>query len=468
MINYQHAILHFAAAFVLSLLLVPAAMVFARKIGAVEMGGYRKVNKKPIPLLGGLAIAVPYLIVLVLGRLQILSLHSFLSSQDLTVLLIGTSLILLLGIIDDSKEIRARYKLIGQLLATSVIFLSPNFIVTKISLPWFGLINLGFGLGAFLSFMWVLALINAFNLIDGLDGLASGVALIAILTMLGLDFFATNNINILFVVLAATILAFLFYNFNPAKVFLGDTGSMFLGYTMAILTLLFSHKSGVVVTIIAPLLALSFPILEMAISIFRRLLRGAPVFTSDGAHTHHKLLNLGYSQRKVVLLIYLVSAIFGISAILMQVLPEQMIFIAFILVVVNVSFLIWLAGYLSPHRFVGLVESRQNNILLNSLATYANTSLRRSINVNDFGAIKYVLKLCMREMYLNYLSVQLKNNEKTIFVYGGVSRGHSVEEIQTKLFGDETLIITYQLSAWLQNDDLAKRHTAACLVAIFS
>lgn len=271
--------------------------------------GERKVHTQPIPQVGGWAIYLTFLLVVLLTLK--------LKGQLLGILL-GGSLILILGTIDDLFNLPAKVKLVGQILA-ALILLFFGVKISFVTNPLGGMIYLG-GWGGLVTVLWVVGITNALNLIDGLDGLAAGISIIAAATFFCLSYLGkpAETILVLSLILMGSSLGFLRYNFSPARVFMGDSGSMFLGFTLSAIAVMGAFKSAATLALLAPILVLGVPILDTAFAIVRRLKSGQPAFQADKEHIHHKLLQLGLSQRQTVLLIYLVSIFLGAIALILS------------------------------------------------------------------------------------------------------------------------------------------------------
>ena len=306
----------------LALTVTPLVARLAVKINALDLPGERKLHSSPVPRLGGIAIYLGFIISLNLGLLLSDSLlELFMASPRMWIgLLFGGSLILALGIVDDIYQITPRTKLLFQVSAAFIVYLS-GLHITSIANPFNGVIHLGW-LALPATLLWIVGITNAMNLIDGLDGLASGVALIITGTLLCISLSSGKfGTAVVCTLLCGSTLGFLRYNFNPARIFMGDSGSMFLGFTLAIIALKSTEKSTTAVAILIPLLFFGLPIADMAMAVCRRLFslggRGveAPyfrVFRADREHIHHKLIDLGFSQRTAVLTLYTVTL--GLSA----------------------------------------------------------------------------------------------------------------------------------------------------------
>jgi UDP-GlcNAc:undecaprenyl-phosphate/decaprenyl-phosphate GlcNAc-1-phosphate transferase len=274
----------------------------------------RHLHSSPLPRLGGVAIFLSFSLgmgIAVLLALRSPRLQSSLSLKTLLTILLPAGLIFLLGVYDDIRGVGPYVKFSVQAVAATMLFLGGLRIVNipvlfgQHTLPWF--------LGLPITVLWVLAITNAFNLIDGLDGLAAGSALFSTLVAFVVALLhGPSLVTITTLALAGAILGFLRYNFNPATIFLGDSGSLFIGFLLSALALEGAQKAPTIVAVAIPVVSFGLPILETALSILRRLISGRPVFTADREHIHHKLLQHGLTHRQVVILLYGVSAIFAL------------------------------------------------------------------------------------------------------------------------------------------------------------
>lgn len=295
-------------ALILSLLLVPGVAKLAIHIGAVDKPNARKVHTKIMPRMGGLAIYVSFFVVLFLSQSM---------TQQLLGLFLGGTVLVIVGIIDDMKDIPAKVKLCGQIVAACIVvafevrvdfmtnfFHGDTFFLSVFSIP--------------VTIIWIVSIINAVNLIDGLDGLAAGISIIAAITMaiVGYASGQAAMASMAMILIGAT-LGFLRYNFHPAKIFMGDTGSMFLGYNLAVFAVLGVAKSFTLLSLVTPILVLAIPILDTLFAIIRRKMNHKPIFKPDKHHLHHCLLNYGFSHRDTVLIIYAVSAILALCGLIM-------------------------------------------------------------------------------------------------------------------------------------------------------
>ncbi len=273
----------------------------------------RHLHSSPLPRLGGVAIFLSFSCCMGLAAVWALRgshLHAAFSIKTLLTILGPASVVFLLGVYDDIHGAGPYFKFTIQGLAATMLYLGGLRIVNipvifgDHQLPWY--------IGLAVTVLWVLAITNAFNLIDGLDGLAAGSALFSTLVAFVVALLGGQNlVTVMTIALAGAILGFLRYNFNPATIFLGDSGSLFIGFVLSALALEGAQKAPTIVAVAIPVVSFGLPILETSLSIVRRLISGRPVFTADREHIHHKLLQHGMTHRQVVILLYGVSAVFA-------------------------------------------------------------------------------------------------------------------------------------------------------------
>ena len=293
-------------AFIVSLVLTPICRDVFRSYGVVDQpDATRKVHRYPIPRVGGLAVAISYLVAYILVRPE----EGSPLAQQLSLvwrLLPGAALAFGIGLLDDLFDLRAWIKLLGQLTAASLACVGGVRILSIGGASTDAWWNIP------LTILWLLACMNAFNLVDGLDGLAVGVGLFATLTVFTAAMMQHNMVlAVATFPLAGALLAFLCYNFNPATIFLGDSGSLLIGFLLGCYAAIWSNKSATLLGMTAPLMALSIPLLDVALAIVRRFLRRQPIFAADRGHIHHRLLDRGFTPRRVVLVLY---ALCGLAA----------------------------------------------------------------------------------------------------------------------------------------------------------
>lgn len=298
-----------ACSFAIALLLTPLLRNWAVRLGLVDPpGDPRKIHRQPVPRIGGVAIVATYLAAF--GLLFLLPLHAgrVLSRELILVvrLLPAALLVFAIGLADDLVRLKPWQKLAGQCLAASVAYLCG------VQIGNLGAFPIAPWLGFPITLLWLIGCANAFNLIDGMDGLASGVGLFATITTLIAGLLQGNvSLAIAVAPLAGALLGFLRYNFNPASIFLGDSGSLFIGFMLGCFGVLWSQKSATLLGMTAPLIALSLPLLDTLLAIVRRFLRHQPIFAADRRHIHHRLLDKGITPRRAALVLY---AFCGVAA----------------------------------------------------------------------------------------------------------------------------------------------------------
>jgi UDP-GlcNAc:undecaprenyl-phosphate GlcNAc-1-phosphate transferase len=300
----------FSSSLLFSFILTPFAIFLGKKMNMMDIPSERKVHIRAIPRSGGIAVFFSFL----LAYLFIEFVFNPFTDKIFIYLFISLFMIFFLGVLDDFFDLRASLKFVFQIIIAG--FYSVNVhSITEIPLPF---LEDSISLGIFsipFTIIWIVAITNAFNLIDGLDGLSSGLAAIASFTFFIVSLSLGNVIvSILAISLAGTLLGFLFFNSNPAKVFLGDSGSLFIGFLLASLSVL-ELKQVVATSFVTPILIFFIPISDTLYAIVRRKLKGEPIFKADKEHFHHGLLRLGFSQRKTVFLIYFFTIILSLGAI---------------------------------------------------------------------------------------------------------------------------------------------------------
>lgn len=315
----------FVLAFITAYVVTPYSMRLAKKVKAIDNPSERRINKVPMPRLGGLAILCGFFVSIIYLIIS-LELENKIVLQEYHIKLIGLFLgiiiISLVGFIDDCKGMNPLIKLLGQTLAAVVAMLF-GITIGDFNIPVFDkLIELNGIWEYVITWVWIVGITNAINLTDGLDGLSSGITLIACVSLLII--FASNGsplISILLITaLAGGIVGFLPFNFNPAKTYMGDCGSNFLGFSIAIISILGVAKTYTIIVIIAPLIVLALPIFDTGFAIIRRIVKGKSikaVFEPDKGHLHHRLMKLGYSQKESVLILYGIATTLGMFAIIL-------------------------------------------------------------------------------------------------------------------------------------------------------
>lgn len=300
------------ATMIISAILTPFVRRISFKVGAIDKPTARRVNKVPMPTMGGLAIFIAFNFSL------FFLLRNQIPNPQFYGIFFGECIILVTGIIDDIFELRPIQKMIGILLAALAVYLFANVRMTTLTFPFIGIVNFGwFSLP--ITLLWIAAITNAINLLDGLDGLATGVTIIALFTtgFTGLFFLPSTNIYIVIMIftLVAAEIGFLPYNFFPARIYLGDTGALFIGFMISIFSLS-GLKNATFITILIPVMILGVPLTDTVYAILRRLLNKESISHADKRHLHHRLMQMGLTHRQTVLVIYGISLIFSFIALL--------------------------------------------------------------------------------------------------------------------------------------------------------
>lgn len=318
----------FLLAFITTFVITPYTIKLAKRLGAVDLPkDERRINKKPMPRLGGMAVIAGFA-VSVVYLLVVMSIErsiNLFGEENYYIKLMGFLIgAVILGItcfIDDVKNIHPLAKLTGQILA-AIVVVSTGTVIQSINIPFLDKLVPNNIFSIIITIGWIIGITNAINLIDGLDGLSSGISLISCLSLIMI--FALNDsplIAILLVTaLAGALTGFLPFNFNPAKTFIGDTGSNFLGYSLAVISILGVAKTYTAIVIVAPLIILGIPVFDTLWAIIRRVIKGKSlkaIVTADKGHLHHKLLKKGFTQKEAVLTLYGISATLGMFTVIL-------------------------------------------------------------------------------------------------------------------------------------------------------
>ena len=312
--NKIYAVLpSFAVALIVTFLVTPFVIKLAKKVGAVDVPkDNRRVHKVPIPRLGGLAIYIGF-IVSILMSVKI--------TNQLLAILASATILVVMGFFDDRKPLKAKLKFIIQIVAACIVIyfgVKINRVTNPMHFFAGGKRWIELGMWSYpLTLVWIVGVTNAINLIDGLDGLAAGVSTISAVSLFSVALVAKQpQLGLLMsAILAGSTIGFLPYNFNPAKIFMGDTGSLFLGFMLASISVVGVVKSYAALSILIPIFAIGIPIFDTLFAMLRRFLNGKSMMEADKGHLHHRLLDIGLSQKQAVLTLYLVSAILGFSAV---------------------------------------------------------------------------------------------------------------------------------------------------------
>jgi len=414
------ALLLFFASFLISYLITPIIRNTAQRFKAFDLPDRRKIHSCAIPRIGGIAIYLGFMVPLLASHL----LPNFplrFPGQTGHLFFVGTTLIFLLGVLDDFRGLDAWKKLPVQIIAAIFIALD-GYQINSFPLPFGGSLDLG-PFGLIVTVFWLVGLGNAINLIDGLDGLAGGISTIGALTLFSVLLMAGNVESAgLPILLAGSTIGFLRYNFYPAKIFMGDSGSLFLGFTLGAVALQSFQELTVTVPLLVPIVALGIPIADTLFSMVRRFINGTSIFSADKEHFHHKLILKGFTHRQAVLLLYAISASLGLASIIMTMIGHQVSFYALPILAF---------GLVGGLRFLGYVELSQAATLLATKPIVIRAPRCKRLLL---GRLNEVLcqKKEVNELYnvLQVVGSMLELDRVSIKFYGvnGPAKGHYLYE----------------------------------------
>lgn len=311
-------VLVFIGTFLLSIILTPFIKILVIKMGAIDSPNARRINKVPMPSAGGLVIVTTFSIAILAILPLIVQSHDNSGRTFMDYALpvtLSAWVVAVTGLIDDIVELSAKWKLLGQVIAAFMIYSMTDFHFDKFKLPIGGPLIIFSPMVTFLvTMIWIIGIMNAVNLMDGLDGLVSGVSVISLITMGIVSYFFLFDTNLfltlMIFILVAAIMGFWPYNFHPAVIYLGDTGSLFIGFLIAVFSLQ-GLKNATAVAVITPMIILGVPITDTVMAIIRRKLAKQKFYKPDKMHLHHRLLSLGLTHRGTVLMIYAIALIFS-------------------------------------------------------------------------------------------------------------------------------------------------------------
>lgn len=359
--------------FLVSLVATPLVRFLAFKIGAVDNPNARRINKVPMPSAGGLAIFLAFSLAALWFLPSIVTHVSFRGTyfEYALPLVLAGGIVIVTGLIDDIRELRPVPKMMGMLVAAALIWIFTDFRFDDFKIPFGGpLIHFPIWLSFFLTILWIVAITNAINLIDGLDGLVSGVSIISLMTMGMVSYFFLRDSNVFLpltiFILVAAIAGFLPYNYHPAIIYLGDTGALFIGFMIGVLSLQ-GLKNSTAVAVITPMIILGVPIIDTVVAMIRRTLNGQKIYEADRMHLHHRLLSMGLSHRATVFVIYAISVIFSLISLLLNVSSRLGGILLLVALVLGVWILSELLGIFGENR----------TPLLNLLRYIGNRDYRR-------------------------------------------------------------------------------------------
>ena len=357
----------------------------------------RRLHQTAIPRLGGVALYLSCLAALSLLPFVDNLLTDTLSGlkSEFLMLAIPATLVLLVGIYDDLRGTNAVVKFAALGLIAS-LFYAMGGRIDALSVPFFGVVQLPVFLSFIITIVWLVGIANAFNLIDGMDGLASGAALFSSLVILGVSVSQERTLMIVVsLVLCGALAGFLRYNFNPASIFLGDSGALFIGFVLAALSVLGTQKATTAVAIVVPILAFGFPVVDTTMTMARRLVSRKPIFKGDNEHIHHMLLARGWSQRRAVLVLYGVCALFGLFALISPATGSKLT--GFMLFVISVAVII-AVGHLRYHEVDEIRAGVKRTVADRRLRVANNIRVRRAARALSKASDLHELFEAMRQM----------------------------------------------------------------------
>lgn len=397
--HLMHTFYIFATALFSSLIMVPAIRRWAIDTGAIDFPGERRAHNRAVARAGGVAIFVPFMFSVLVY---------FDITREVRGVLAGSLLIFFTGLVDDLYQLSARQKFIGQISGCLVAILVGRLYLTELGdLFGFGQIVLPIWAGGILSLFALVGIVNALNLIDGLDGLAGGLSAIAVLAFIWLALQERNMaVLAVSVALLGSLLGFLKYNAFPARIFMGDTGSLVVGFLLGALSIMLTQGKGTVKAVV-PLMILSVPIVDTLVVMIRRLLKGAAVLKADRTHIHHKIVDLGLDQSLTVLLIHSLALVCAIAALLFRRQPEYVLFGVVV------------AGSFATHFMINVLLRRR------CVLSGIEEKIGRSVSSGDRSRLKQFV-----EQGSSYLIVSL------LFFYGflGVMGAAGVESVMLAVF----------------------------------
>ncbi|MBV9926092.1 MAG: undecaprenyl/decaprenyl-phosphate alpha-N-acetylglucosaminyl 1-phosphate transferase [Acidobacteria bacterium] len=396
-----------------SLFATPVVRRLAQRFGWLDVpADDRRVHALPTPRLGGVAVFGSVMLALLLLPFvdNLVTQQLALQWQGVVAVLASSTLVFLFGVFDDLSGASAKWKFVAQ-GAAAVLLYALGGRVEAVTVPFVG----SFALPPVLSFgvtlVWVVGISNAFNLIDGLDGLAAGASLFAALVMLGVSLVNGHTlVTVLSIALVGALIGFLRYNFNPASIFLGDSGSLFIGFLLAALSVTGTQKASTVVAVAIPIMAFALPVIDTGFAMTRRFISGKPLFEGDREHIHHKLLERGWSQRRVAFVLYGVCAFFGLLALLFTSDGGQGKLTGLILLITGAA-IVLTAGRLRYHEVDEVRAGLRRNFGERKIRTANHVRVRRASHslskANTLGEVFTAVRDVLELGEFVYATVQL-------------------------------------------------------------
>lgn len=396
----QSYLVLFLSGLLFTLLLTPFVRWAAIRLGVVDIpDNHRRIHAQPTPRLGGVAIFTSFMIVLFCSPLlgTVIGQEFREEQRMIAAMLAPAALVFLLGVYDDFREIKPLLKFTVQLLAVALLYWF-GYRVKNISSPFGGSIEIPIWMSFPMTALWVIGITNAFNLIDGLDGLASGASIFALFSLFICSLSQGHaEVSFMSIALVGAVMGFLRYNFNPATIFLGDSGSLFLGFMAASLSLAGAQKGSTIIAVAIPLVSFGLPIADVSIAVARRFISGEALFKGDRRHIHHMLLRRGFTQRQVVIVLYGVCAIFTLFGVLLLNPHRSLGALIFTIIGVGIVFGVQHLGY---YEFNVLRNHLRQKISIQRQVLAANVRIERSRTEmlqaqNGDGLLTALSELCL-------------------------------------------------------------------------
>lgn len=425
----------FAASLASSLFLTPIIRRLAERRGWLDVPAEaRRVHSSPVPRLGGVAVFASFATALaVLPLVDNLVTRALMEHWQAAVAVLASStLVFVFGVFDDLKGAGAKWKFVAQASAGVVLFVLGGR-VGALTVPFVGSFDLPPVLNFLFTIAWVVGVCNAFNLIDGLDGLAAGASLFAALVMLAVSLIHGNPlVTVMTLALSGALIGFLRYNFNPASIFLGDSGALFVGFLLAALSVTGSIKASTAVAVTIPMMAFALPVIDTGFAIARRFISGKPLFEGDREHIHHKLLERGWSQRRVAFALYGACAVFGMLALLFTS-DGGVGKLTGLLLLVTGAAVVLIAGRLRYHELDEVRAGLRRNISERRIRAANHVQVRRASralsHANSLGDMLAAMRQMLELGEFAYATVQL----------GRGGDAESSERVMARESGDKRL-----------------------------
>lgn len=436
-------------AFVLSLIFVQVMHPLSFRVGAVDKGTGRRVHKGIVPRLGGVGIFLAFLLPVVfsLMRGEWDNLHT-----NMVGILVASTIVFLIGVYDDVKGAKVRNKLFAEVLAALVIY-AWGIRITTFGNPFGAPFVLGW-LSLPFTVLWIIIITNAINLIDGLDGLAAGTSILIAVTLAvsGQDV----HFRLILMVLIGSLIGFLRYNFPPASIFMGDSGSLFLGFFLGATSIRSSNKATAMATMMVPLIAFSLPLLDMVYAVLRRYYRGLPLGEADKEHIHHKLIEKGLSRKKVLYIIYLLNIALMVFALLFVGKQIKADVFALVTLAVIATIGIRLLGYV---EFIPLIKDLLRNHAIGRKRKFYNYVIRRfrrnATTGSTLNELNPHLTELMKDYNLTSAEIHLCGPETVnpVYVFTNGVASEKQLNLSFPLMGNEDIYIGKVLISKSMDDD---------------